>query len=147
MRWLLGVLHLGFAVFLLGFGHPSFDLLDALSVGRVVAGKLWWLPASGLLVHAFPERLGLVGIVPRPRHVNQPDVVGFRLLFAAEGQAHPVATHRTKGRHDLLLLLGVHVPDAASDAGLGGLSELFAEHALRPVAAGGVAHLMSEDRG
>src|SRR5262249_54757880 len=72
------------AVGALGFGQPGSDAIDAVSVARVVAEELRRLFPLRRAQHPLPEREGLVRVVARPRHVDEPDVVGLGFLRAAE---------------------------------------------------------------
>src|SRR5262245_29382879 len=68
----------------LGFGQPPSDALDAMGVARVVAEELRRLFSLRRAQHPFPERERLARVVARSRHVDQPDMVRFGFLLAAE---------------------------------------------------------------
>src|SRR5262249_27026885 len=94
----------------LGFGQPGSDAIDAVSVARMVAEDLRRLLPLRRAQHPLPKRERLVRVVAGPRHVDEPDVVGFGLLRAAERKRRTGVQQREYAH-----VLGGGEGDAAGD--------------------------------
>src|SRR5262249_13797190 len=124
----------------LGFGQPGSDAIDAVSVARMVAEELRRLLPLRRAQHPLPERERLVRVVARPGHVDEPDVVGFGFLRAAERK-------RRAGAHERLdadELSGGEGDAAGEDRGRDG-GQVLALDPLGDVLRGRVRDLVAED--
>src|SRR6516225_740539 len=91
----------------LGFRQPALQLLDAHGINRMVAEKTRCSAAALLVVElreALPKGNRLFGVVSCASHVNQPDVVGLRLLLAAVRQFNGDLRAQTVQAHEHILI-------------------------------------------
>src|SRR5262249_12230568 len=132
---------------LFGIRGPAAQVLDAPPMARVRRHELRrGLAAARRLVHPLPELDRLDGVVAGSGHQQQTDVVGFRLVRAAERQQDADICPGAKQAEDLGALLGTDVAQRRRRGNLRDFDHLLLRHALGAVASEGVANLVPHHR-